>query len=198
MLERMPQATLAPTRSSAAHAQHAVRGWGPRMIRGARYVHTNVVARDWRALAAFYQSVFGCIPVPPERNYSGRELEVLTGVHGAALTGAHLLLPGSAADGPTLEIFQYSVSAPGPGPTINCPGLAHIAFTVDSVDDARREVLEAGGAAVGDVTLLTTATGAQVNLCYVTDPEGNIIEFMAWGQQAPTDNAIEPATSALD
>jgi predicted enzyme related to lactoylglutathione lyase len=30
------------------------------MIEGARYVHTNLIARDWRALAGFYQRVFGC------------------------------------------------------------------------------------------------------------------------------------------
>ena len=37
------------------------------MIAGARYVHTNLIARDWRRLAAFYESVLGCVPVHPER-----------------------------------------------------------------------------------------------------------------------------------
>jgi predicted enzyme related to lactoylglutathione lyase len=36
------------------------------MIPHPRYVHTNLIARDWRKLAAFYQLVFGCLPVPPE------------------------------------------------------------------------------------------------------------------------------------
>ena len=27
--------------------------------------------RDWRRLASFYEAVFGCTPVPPERDYSG-------------------------------------------------------------------------------------------------------------------------------
>src|SRR5678815_5648625 len=35
-----------------------------RVIRGVRYVHTNLIARDWRALARFYEDVFGCVPVP--------------------------------------------------------------------------------------------------------------------------------------
>jgi predicted enzyme related to lactoylglutathione lyase len=30
-----------------------------------RYVHTNIVAEDWRRLADFYAKVFGCTPVPP-------------------------------------------------------------------------------------------------------------------------------------
>ena len=29
------------------------------MIRGVRYVHTNLIARDWRSLARFYQELFG-------------------------------------------------------------------------------------------------------------------------------------------
>ena len=71
--------------------------------RGARYVHTNLIARDWRRLARFYQDVFGCVPVPPERNLSGTEMEAGTGVPGARLQGMHLRLPGTGPDGPTLE-----------------------------------------------------------------------------------------------
>ena len=150
------------------------------MIQGARYTHTNVIARDWRALASFYETVFGCELVPPERNYSGATLEAGTGVVGASLAGAHLRLPGRGADGPTLEVFTYSLLAEGPVPAVNRPGLGHLAFEVDSVEDARREVLTAGGAAVADVVTLTTAAGARVTMCYVTDPEGNIIELQSW------------------
>ena len=39
------------------------------MIAGARYGHTNLIAKDWRALASFYQEQFGCTPVPPERDF---------------------------------------------------------------------------------------------------------------------------------
>ena len=62
----------------------------------ARFGHVNVIARDWRSLATFYTEVFGCTFVPPERDISGPVLERGTGIPGAALTGAHLRLPGSA------------------------------------------------------------------------------------------------------
>lgn len=153
------------------------------MIAGVRYAHTNLVARDWRALAGFYGSVFGCVPVPPERDYSGPELEALTGIPGAALRGAHLRLPAAGEDGPTLEIFEYSPTEPGPAPAVNRPGFAHIAFAVESVEHARCEVLLAGGAAVGEVAVFTTATGARVTACYVTDPEGNIVELQSWEEK---------------
>jgi predicted enzyme related to lactoylglutathione lyase len=150
------------------------------MIQAARYVHTNVIAHDWRRLADFYRSVFGCVPVPPERDLSGPALEAGTGVPGATLAGIHLRLPGSGADGPTLEIFSYSRLADGPAHAVNRPGFAHIAFAVASVGDARAEVLAAGGQAVGDIVETTIANGARVTWCYVTDPEGNIVELQAW------------------
>lgn len=149
-------------------------------MEGVRYVHTNLIARDWRALASFYQQVFGCIPVPPERDYAGPALEAGTGVPGAAVRGVHLRLPGHGSSGPTLEIYTYSRLADGPTPTVNRPGLGHLAFEVPSVPDAQRDVLHAGGTAVGEIVTLTTSAGARVAWCYVTDPEGNIIELQAW------------------
>lgn len=150
------------------------------MIAGARYVHTNLIARDWQALASFYHSLFGCVPVPPEREYSGAELEAGTGVPESTLRGVHLRLPGYGANGPTLEIYSYSLPAEGPLPVVNRPGLAHLAFEVVSVPDARRAVLDAGGKSVGEIVTLTTSAGSRVTWCYVTDPEGNIIELQSW------------------
>ena len=61
----------------------------------ARFVHTNLIAEDWRELAAFYCTVFGCVPVPPERDFAGAEVEAGTGVPGVRLRGVHLRLPGA-------------------------------------------------------------------------------------------------------
>jgi catechol 2,3-dioxygenase-like lactoylglutathione lyase family enzyme len=150
------------------------------MIAGARYVHTNLIARDWRALARFYEQQFGCEVVPPERDYAGAELEAGTGVAGARLAGVHLRLPGYGPGGPTLEIFSYVPQGDGEGAMVNRPGYGHIAFEVGSVEGAREQVVEAGGGAVGEVVCLATAAGRRVTWCYVTDPEGNIIELQSW------------------
>jgi predicted enzyme related to lactoylglutathione lyase len=63
---------------------------------------------------------------------------------------------------------------------VNRPGFGHIAFEVDSVSDARTQILAAGGEAVGEVVTLTTSAGSRVTWCYVTDPEGNIVELQSW------------------
>lgn len=151
----------------------------PRAI-GARYGHTNVIARDWRRLAAFYEDVFGCVPVPPERNYSGEVLERATAVPGAAFRGVHLRLPGGGTDGPTLEIYTYAENAEAGPPTANRVGWGHLAFMVDDVTQARDAVLAAGGGFVGDTVTTQTADGRRVTWCYLTDPEGNLLELQSW------------------
>ena len=149
------------------------------MIAEARFVHTNLVARDWRTLAGFYVRVIGCVPVPPERHFAGTDLEAGTGVVGARLDGVHLRLPGAGENGPTLEIFTYTPEAERAAPRVNQPGFGHIAFQVRSVADARAEVLRAGGRAIGEVVTLTTADGRRVTWCYVSDPEGNVLELQS-------------------
>lgn len=150
------------------------------MAVNAKFVHTNIVARDWRRLAQFYERVLGCVPVPPERNLEGRWLEDGTGVPGARIQGMHLRLPGYGADGPTLEIFQYSPQEERLDTAINRPGIGHIAFAVDDVEAARDAVLAAGGTAVGQVVSLAVPGAGIVTFAYVTDPEGNIIELQRW------------------
>ena len=146
----------------------------------AKYTHTNLVAEDWQSLSNFYQQLFGCIPVPPERDFEGEKLEAGTGIPGARLRGVHLRLPGYGEDGPTLEIFNYNLLEARGKTAVNRPGYGHIAFSVEDVEAARKAVLEAGGQAVGEIVTLQVATGAKVTWCYVTDPEGNIIELQSW------------------
>jgi predicted enzyme related to lactoylglutathione lyase len=145
----------------------------------ATYVHTNLIARDWRALAAFYQQVFGCTPVPPERDLGGDALERGSRVPGARLRGVHLRLPGGGETGPTLEIFTYETLADGLPAVANRPGFGHIAFAVPDVTAARAAVLAAGGCEFGDI-VTTSAGNRTVTWTYVRDPEGNLVELQAW------------------
>ena len=146
----------------------------------AKYVHTSLVAEDWQRLAAFYIEVFDCTLVPPERDYQGADLDAGTGLSRAWVQGAHLRLPGYGADGPTLEIYHYNTLEPRPKTAVNRPGFGHIAFEVADVAQARAEVLAHGGQPIGEVVTLTTKVGSQVTWCYLTDPEGNIIELQVW------------------
>jgi catechol 2,3-dioxygenase-like lactoylglutathione lyase family enzyme len=147
------------------------------MEMNAKYVHTNLIAEDWKKLAKFYQDTFGCEPVLPERDFKGDDLDAGTGISNAHLEGVHLRLPGFAEDGPTLEIFSYTPKLEKVEAKVNRPGYGHIAFRVDDVEKAREKILNSGGKEIGKVVTLKIKTGAKITWCYVTDPEGNIIEL---------------------
>jgi catechol 2,3-dioxygenase-like lactoylglutathione lyase family enzyme len=146
----------------------------------AKYVHTNIMAHDWQALAKFYQDVFGCVPVPPMRDFKGEALERATNIPNAAFQGMHLRLPGFDDNGPTLEIFQYQNMPARLETLVHRPGFGHIAFLVEDVAKARKAVLEAGGEDIGETITLQTADGRKVTFVYVTDPEGNVLELQSW------------------
>ena len=146
-----------------------------------RFTHVNLIAQDWRRLAAFYERVFGCTPVPPERDLEGRWLEDSTGVPGARIRGIHLRLPGGeGGSGPTLEILQYNHAQERPATASNRPGWGHIAFSVEDVAVARAAVIAAGGGMVGELVSVEIAGAGSITFAYVTDPEGNIIELQRW------------------
>ncbi len=146
----------------------------------AKYVHTNLTARDWRRLARFYEEVFGCVPKQPERDLSGPWLEKLTAVPSAHLTGMHLALPGFGEGGPTLEIFSYDHLVGDSLPIVNEPGFGHLAFLVDDVPAALEAVLAAGGEAVGELVKTEVAGVGTLTVVYARDPEGNILELQNW------------------
>lgn len=150
------------------------------MIQGAKYVHTNIISDNWERLASFYETVFGCVRVLPERDMSGQWIEDGTGVPGAHIRGAHLRLPGYGDAGPTLEIFQYDANKHGERRTVNQTGLVHIAFLVDNVENALDEVLAGGGSRMGKVVSKPIEAVGLLTFVYAYDPDGNIIELQNW------------------
>src|SRR2546430_15622304 len=155
------------------------RGEKPMPIR-AKYVHTNLIARDWKRLVKFYSEVFGCQPKGTERDLSGGWLDSVNAVPKAHLRGVHLRLPGYGDDGPTLEIFSCDQLIERGLPAANQCGFAHIAFAVDDVDQALQAVITAGGSAVGNIATTQGKGGGMIPVVYAADPEDNIVELHKW------------------
>lgn len=153
----------------------------------ARFAHNGMVARDWRKPARFYEEVFVCAPVPPERDLSGRLLEKATGISDARLRGIQLRLPWLGSGGPALEIFQYDEEEVRPPTAVNRPGFALIAFVVDDVEAGLGAVKKAGGGAIGEIVSLLVAGAGTITLVYATDPEDNIIELQSWSREMRAD-----------
>jgi len=147
---------------------------------GIRYTHTNIISENWCELAKFYEELFECTPVPPERSQSGKWLGEGTGVEGAELAGIHLRLPGYGDNGPTLEIYQYNHMKEKPEPAANRQGLGHLAFAVDNVREMLDKIIVKGGKALGNIVNASVLGAGNITFVYVTDPEGNIIELQKW------------------
>ncbi|MCD6049735.1 MAG: hypothetical protein K0Q55_1138 [Verrucomicrobia bacterium] len=147
---------------------------------GIRYAHTNLIARDWRKLADFYQQVLGCVPVGTERNHHGAHIDALTNMTGVRVRGQHLRLPGHGENGPTIEIFQYEPAGPENIQALDKPGFAHLAFEVPDVVAKRQEIHQWGGRDVGQLVTFDIAGAGRLQVIYVSDPEGNILELQHW------------------
>lgn len=146
----------------------------------AKFVHTNLVAKNWKQLSTFYQKAFGCIPVPPSRDLSGDWIDKATGLKNVHITGEHLLLPGYKDAGPTLEIFSYEDMPEHLEFAPNTPGFGHIAFSVEDVTATVQAIFKLGGSAVGKMTVREIPGAGTITFQYLADPEGNIIEIQKW------------------
>jgi catechol 2,3-dioxygenase-like lactoylglutathione lyase family enzyme len=144
---------------------------------GIRFLHTNIIAKDWRALAAFYTDVFGCEPVQPEGTLSGEWTDGRTSLCGMRMTGARLKLPGSDA---ILEILSCEPAGLDTWRPINRPGLGHIAFYVDNIEQVLADVEAHGGQQVGEVVRCTATGRGTLTTAYACDPEGNGLELQNW------------------
>jgi predicted enzyme related to lactoylglutathione lyase len=142
-----------------------------------KYRHTNIIAKDWKGLSGFYQKVFHCVPVFPERDLSGRWLDKITNIPESHIKGIHLRLPGFGDSGPTLEIFQYDSMPLHPAIKPNTPGFSHIAFEVEDVPETANSVFRHGGKSIGELVIRQVPGVGKLTVQYVTDPEGNIVEI---------------------
>ncbi|HOG00035.1 MAG: Glyoxalase-like domain protein [Firmicutes bacterium ADurb.Bin248] len=150
-----------------------------------RYAHTNIIAKDPRKLIGFYKAVLHCRSIGETRDLRGAWVDRLTGLNGAHITGEHLLLPGYGGDCPTLEIFSYDALKESVSAEINRPGIAHLAFEVDDVEETLAQVIRAGGSRVGELVSAAYPNGREATFVYARDPEGNILELQSWKRAEP-------------
>lgn len=145
-----------------------------------KYVHTNLIAKDWRRLSEFYIKALDCKPVSPERDLSGDWIEKVTEIKDVKVKGMHVTLPGYE-NGPTLEIFEYNPENLNNNlPQISKQGLGHIAFHVDDVEEVLADVIKHGGASYGEVITKQYPELGLLTVVYARDPEGNFIELQNW------------------
>jgi glyoxylase I family protein len=147
-----------------------------------RYTHTNIVARDPERLAQFYSDVLDC-QRSAERQLTEEWLGRGMGLPGTTLKVIHVRLPGTGEGeaGPTIEIFRMPDLKDGERSVQDRPGLMHMAFEVDDIDERLARLLAAGGETLGEIVSATVEGVGDVRFVYARDPEGNIVELQELG-----------------
>ena len=130
--------------------------------------HIGITVSDLDRAVEFYTDTFG-FGVTAEFSVDGDAFSEAVDVAGASASFAHL-----DGDGVVVELVEYEPETDsGVTPELNHPGAIHLGLSVDDVDAFYRGL-------ANDVETLsppkTTTTGTTI--CFIRDPEGNLIEVL--------------------
>jgi catechol 2,3-dioxygenase-like lactoylglutathione lyase family enzyme len=136
-----------------------------------RLEHIGVVVDDLEAAIAFFAALG--LEVEGEVSVEGPSVDRINGLEGVRADIAILRTPDGNAK---LELARYRSPAyaggDGPQPA-NAPGIRHILFAVDDIEDSLARLRAHGGELVGELENY----GNSYWLCYVRGPAGIIVEL---------------------
>ena len=137
--------------------------------------HTGITVSDIERSLVFWRDVLG-FELSHRAHQKGEFAEQITGVIGAEILIAVLKAPGHK-----IELLEYRAPADRRRQNDLRPcdlGAAHIALTVDNLDDVLERIAASGWNAAGKPQMLTLGPNAGKRVVYVRDPDGTTIEFM--------------------
>jgi glyoxylase I family protein len=137
--------------------------------------HTGITVSDIEPSLSFWRDVLG-FELSHRAHQKGELAEQITGVSGAEILIAVLKAPGHK-----IELLEYRAPVDRRQQTDRRPcdlGAAHIALTVDNLDEVLDRIATSGWKAAGEPQTLTIGPNAGKRVIYVRDPDGTTIEFM--------------------
>jgi len=136
-----------------------------------RLEHIGVVVDDLAAAKAFFVALG--LEVEGETSVEGPLVDRINGLDGVRADVVILRTPDA---GSKLELAKYRSPAyegdDGPAPP-NAPGIRHVLFVVDDIEESRAGVQEHGGELVGELVNYENVYW----LCYLRGPAGIIVEL---------------------
>ncbi|MFW6320711.1 MAG: VOC family protein [Halohasta sp.] len=134
--------------------------------------HVGITVSDLDRTAAFYRETFG-LSVAAEFEVSGEAFATGVDIEDASARFVHL-------DGGSVRIELVEYEPAGDGretPRLNNAGATHLGFEIEDLD-AFYEGLSPSVETLSPPQ--TTATGTRI--CFVRDPEGNLVELLEPGE----------------
>jgi catechol 2,3-dioxygenase-like lactoylglutathione lyase family enzyme len=137
--------------------------------------HTGITVSDIERSLAFWRDVLG-FELSHRAHQKGELAEQITGI-----AGAEILIAVVKAPGHKIELLEYRAPADRKQQNKLRPcdvGSAHVALTVENLDDLLETIAASGWKVPGTPQTLTVGPNAGKRVVYVRDPDGTTIEFM--------------------
>lgn len=140
--------------------------------------HTGFTVQSLEASLNFWVAVLGFKHLYTNTYGPGAFLDNVVGVNGASMTLAMVQAPG----GHMIELLEYhspddiQVFTPRSCDT----GSAHLAFTVNNIDELLAKIEAAGGQRLGEFQTVEEGERKGLRLGYARAPDGVILEFLQW------------------
>jgi catechol 2,3-dioxygenase-like lactoylglutathione lyase family enzyme len=136
-----------------------------------RMHHVGIVVNDLAAAVAFFGELG--LELEGDATVEGLLVDRVVGLEGVRSDVAMMRTPDGHA---RIELCKFH-TPPGPdgdaGAPANAPGIRHLTFAVDGIDDALERLRAHGAELVGELVQYENS----YRLCYVRGPEGIIIEL---------------------
>jgi catechol 2,3-dioxygenase-like lactoylglutathione lyase family enzyme len=136
-----------------------------------RMDHVGVVVDDLAGAVAFFAELG--LELEGETTVEGRFVDRVVGLDGVRSDIAMMRTPDGHA---RLELTKFH-TPPGrggdPGAPANAPGIRHVTFAVQGIDDVLDRLRGHGAELVGELVAYENS----YRLCYIRGPEGIIVEL---------------------
>jgi catechol 2,3-dioxygenase-like lactoylglutathione lyase family enzyme len=134
-----------------------------------RMDHVGVVVDDLAAAKAFFVELG--LRLDGEAPVEGSDR--IIGLHGVRADIAFLRTPDGHGAIELTKFHSPTATSAEPNAPANTPGLRHLTFAVDDLDDVLARLRDHGAELVGEVEQF----GDTYRLCFIRGPEGIIIEL---------------------
>ncbi|QFU88474.1 VOC family protein [Amycolatopsis sp. YIM 10] len=136
-----------------------------------RMEHVGVVVGDLEAAKAFFVELG--LELEGEASLEGPTIDQINGLNGVRADVAMMRTPDGSG---RLELCKYHTPSHQGGDSrapANTPGIRHILFSVEGIDEVLERLRPHGAELVGELTQYENS----YRLCYVRGPEGIIVEL---------------------
>ena len=136
-----------------------------------RMEHVGVVVDDLAAAIAFFLELG--LELEGETSVEGGSVDRIVGLDGVRADVAILRTPDGHGKLELAKFHTPTAASAEPNAPANTPGIRHILFAVEDIEDVLARLQAHGAELVGDLEQY----GNSYRLCYIRGPQGIIVEL---------------------